>query len=68
MENLDGGREGMHVHIEGVKLITLQGNGRRKLRWMLWIMRISIVVLTLQSCAVCNTQTFNSSHAATIQM
>jgi hypothetical protein len=62
------------VHFEGVKLCgvtiqktTLQGNGRRKLRWILWIMRIS-VVLTLQSWVLCNAQTFNSSHATTIRM
>jgi hypothetical protein len=63
------------AHFEGVKLCgvtiqktTLQGNGRRKLRWILSIMRISVVVLTLQSWALCNAQTFNSSHAATLRM
>lgn len=68
-------REGMHVHFEGVKLCRvtvwktkLQGNGSRKLRWLLWIMKTFVFVLTLQSWPLCNAQTFNSSHAATIRM
>ena len=68
--NLDGEREGMHVHFEGVTIpkSTLQGNGRIKLRWVLWIMRIFVFVLTLQSWPLCNAQTFNSSHAATMRL
>jgi len=68
-------REGMHVHFEGVKLCKvtvwktkLQGKGSRKLIWMLWIMKTFDFVLTLQSWPLCNAQTFNSSHAATIRM
>jgi len=75
VENLDGEREGMHVHFEWVKLCRvtvwktkLNGNGSRKLRWMLWIMKTFVFVLTLQSWPLCNAQTFNSLHVATVWM